>query len=303
MSMCCLFRGPGTKVPTRDKIVVDGVALDVSPIDRAELELPERVLGAYHLAGSLRSPDSVLHDSNGWLGAIQQEVASRFGERHWVEVRCDHARQRSAGYLERMTTATGDVERMMSWLFAAGVTTHIMLTAALRNPTVRNRYPATRAMLRELGHTDMYEPLIDLLDPGKTSARKATTYVGILGPLFDRAMRSRRTWFHFADDISPAGRIGAIDGSAKLIQDGLPREAMFWIGVTTARCMAILECDDPGGQTEFAGMFRDLAGQLRIGTADEGAARATEFQRVLPTIRQNAQLLIDERSEIETVRS
>src|SRR4051794_26335986 len=70
-----LVPGPGTAEPTRDKIVVDGVALDISTIERAELEPPERVLGAYHLAGSLRSPDSVLHDSNGWLGAVQQEVA------------------------------------------------------------------------------------------------------------------------------------------------------------------------------------------------------------------------------------
>ena len=95
-----LVPAPGTEVPTRDKIVVDGVALDVSTIDRAELEPPERALGAYHLAGSLRSPDSILYDSHGWLGAIQREVADHFDDPFWIEARCNHATHRSESNLE-----------------------------------------------------------------------------------------------------------------------------------------------------------------------------------------------------------
>jgi hypothetical protein len=50
-----------------------------------------------------------------------------------------------------------------AWLFPTGVTTHVLLTADLRNLTVRLRYPAVRELLVAYGQPEFYEELLALL--------------------------------------------------------------------------------------------------------------------------------------------
>ncbi len=184
---------------------------------------------------------------------------------------------------------------MIAWLFAAGVSTHVLLVAGLRNPTVRNRYAAVREMLDELGHPEMYPPLIDLLDPGVTSAADVTVLIDRLAPLFDLAVQKKATWFHFSEDISSSGRIGAIDSACELVQTGNPRDALFWIGVTAARCMTILVADGTGSERAMHQPFLDdLTRLFGLESAEAIAARTQSLQDLIPVLIANSGTLISE---------
>lgn len=293
----------GANYPARGKHLVAEVALDVSTIDRAELARGERMLCTYHLAGSLRSPESILYDPDGWLSGVQRTVGAGFAEPRWVHARCDHAVHRIERNLRNMEVAETPEVRTIGWLFAVGVTTHVLLVAGLRNPTVRNRYVAVRTMLEELGRPKMYPPLIDGLDPRNSGPDQVMRYLDALEPVFDSAVETRRTWFHFAEDLSPAGRLGAIDAARELAATGSHREALFWTGVTAARCAMVLNTDhDDSRSAPHNRLLADLNQTLGIANEHDAARQILVLRRSLPDLRSWAEVLIEDRRNAKRPR-
>ena len=225
------------------KRTVDGLVLDPSVIERTDLGNAEHILGTHHLASSLRSPDLILYDRDGWLSELQHEVGAGYGQRIWIGRRCDAAVSRILSYLESAEQATSDPQRAISWLFGVAVTTHIYLVAGLRNPTVRRRYESVRGMLDDFDRPDLYPPLLDLINPTNLSATDVTGLIEFLVDLFDATLPVPKAGFPFAGDISPTGRLGAIDDSLRLVASGHPRDA-----TVLDRCYRIPLFPDPRGK-------------------------------------------------------
>ncbi|MFN8593525.1 MAG: hypothetical protein U0031_18860, partial [Thermomicrobiales bacterium] len=148
--------------PKLGKFRFRGVLLDVSFLPRDEIASPEQVLRQYHLAGSLAAP-GILADPTGHLAALHAEVAREFARRVWVERRCRDAENRVWRHLASASTGDPLPDQVTAWLFAAGVAVHILLVAALRNPTVRRRYLEARELLSRYGQAAFYEELLDHL--------------------------------------------------------------------------------------------------------------------------------------------
>jgi hypothetical protein len=285
---------PGCTVLPRAKSEAHGLVLDVAGIEADHMENASSVLGAYHLAGSLRYPESVLYDRSGKLTSLQRDVGLHFSEPHWIRQRVDHALDRIRINLSTLQTAETREERLISWLFAAGVSTHVLLTAGQRNPTVRNRYAAVRTMLDDLGRPEFYPPLLDLVDSQRTEATVVERLVSQLEPLFDVASTTTSPKFHFSDDLSPSGRIGAIDASLHLIAQGHPREALFWLGVTAARAMTLLTAGGAKDEcNRFDPLLDELADLFAVGSQQEAATRDNALRTYLPVLRKQADQLID----------
>lgn len=134
--------------PKLGKLTCGGILVEVTYLSWDRLASSEQVLADYHLAGSLRT-DTVLADPSGRLAGLQAAVARDYAKQRWVRRRCEHAEQRILDGLGRLDAAAPLPAQVMSWLFPAGVTTHVLLTAGLRNPTVRLRYLAARTLLSE----------------------------------------------------------------------------------------------------------------------------------------------------------
>lgn len=276
--------------PKPGKILWDGVLVDVTHLVWADLGSAEDVLASCHLAGAFRT-DTVIADPTGRLARLQAAVAAGFAERRWVRRRCADAERRIIAGLALLDPRRPFHEQVTAWLFPAGVTTHVLLTAGLRNPTVRRRYPAVRELLLEYGRADVYEELLSLLGCAHLSRARVTAHLTAMAEAFDAAARAARTPFPFSSDITPAARAVAVDGSRDLIERGLHREAVFWIAATYARCMAILAADAPGTTGAAAG-FADLAADLGAGGPDDLRRRAEEVTGFLPRLRRVAEEII-----------
>lgn len=271
--------------------------LEVSHQPWTELSNPERVLTTYYLAGSFRI-NTIISDPTGHLNTVHAYVSTHFSDSAWVSRRCENARQRIEDRLASLRKPAPFHEHVLSWLFSAGVTTHVLLVAALRNPTVRLRYPAVREVLTQYSELDHYEDLLDVLGCRTLSAHHVQHHLDELAATFDATAEVATTPFFFSSDITPDARPIAIDGSQHLIDAGDHREAMFWIIATFARCHIILAADDPQLHHERTPAFQTAVADLGIASPEDLLQRGTELTRFLPPLWHVAQKIMKHNPDI-----
>lgn len=284
--------GPG-KFRYRDLL------LEVSYLPTSQFQSAEQILGQYALAGSFHRPGIIL-DPSGQLTELQTAVAKNYARRQWVVKRCDEARAKVVRYLDSINEADPFHEQVIRWVFATGVTTHVLLVAGLKNPTVRQRYPAVRALLDEYGHLDFYESLLALLGCGQMRKATAERHLVVLGEAFDVAKDHIKTSFSFHSDISDIGRSVAIDGSRALIDQGQHREAIFWMVVTFSRCHAVFYQDAPVGVfNQFDPPYRRLLSDLGLRSLADLQRRSEQVKQLLPRLWAVAEAIIAANPEIK----
>ncbi|NBD27164.1 hypothetical protein [Paenibacillus glycinis] len=279
------------------KFVYRGTLIEITYLSWEQIGSAEDVLASYHLAGSFRA-DTIIADPTGQLRGVQTQVARGFAEEAWVRRRCENARQRIENGLRGFDASAPWHDQVTSWLFPAGVTTHVLLVAALRNPTVRLRYLAAREVLAEYGHGGLYPELLALLGCATWTPERTARHVDGLARTFDAAAAAAKTPFFFCSDITAAARPIAIDGSFALIRAGDHREAVFWIVATFARCHKILAADAPDLEAALAPAFDAVLADLGIAGTEDLARRAEAVARFLPRLRDAADAILLANPEI-----
>jgi hypothetical protein len=244
------------------------------------------------MAGSNRTP-GIIADPSGQLTKLQAGVSKEYAKRHWVLKRCEDAKGRILRHLQGLNEAQPFHDQVTPWLFAAGVTTHVLLVAGLRNPTVRRRYVAARELLADYRRLDFYETLLELLGCARMSRTRAEHHLAALADVFDATKAIVKTPFPFASDISDVARPIAIDGSRELIERGYHREAVFWMVATYARCQKVLYHDAPIGLRDtYSPGFRQLAGDLGITSFADLRQRSEQVKDFLPRLWEVAEVIV-----------
>lgn len=266
------------------KFDYQGLLLEVSFLAAADLASPEAVLVQYAIAPSLRYP-SVIWDPHGRLTALQAAVARAFAQQRWVRARCEAARENVLRHAAALRDPRPYHDQVMAWLFAAGVTTHILLVAGLSNPTVRKRYLAVRHLLNEYGRADFYPTLLGLMGATHVSNAHADAHVDALDAAFDAAGAVLRTPYRFAADMQPDAKVVAVYGSRDLIRQGDHREALFWITAVYSRCMHVLTVDGtPTLVAQHAPGYHRLLADLGIHGPDDLHRDAERITATLPAV-------------------
>ena len=276
------------------KFLYHGVLLEASYLPSDQLRSPDLVLGQSHLAGSLRAP-SIILDPSGRLTALQAAVARDYAKRRWVYRRCEHTRSKILDYLRSLSESESAPlhEQVTAWLFATGITTHVLLVAGLQNPTVRRRYLAARELLADYGHAAFYETLLELLGCAQISRGRAEQHLAALAEVFDVAGAVVKTPFPFASDLSPVARPIAIDGSWELIERGDHREAIFWMVATASRCQQVLYHDAPAElQERFRPGYRRLLADLGVASFADLQRRGAQVEDFLPRLWEVAEAIM-----------
>jgi hypothetical protein len=289
----------GEQRGTRRKFVYHDVLFEISYLTRDLFQSPERILGDYHLAPSFRTA-SVLVDPSGYLTRLFAVVCRDYSKRERVVRRCSHARDKVLANVRAVNEHPEFHDRVMACLFAAGVTTHVLLAAGLKNPTVRTRYVAVRELLAERGQAGFHESLLELLGSVRLSVGQVSVHLSAAGEILDAARTAIRSPFPFGPDISESGRTVAIDGGIEMIARGDHREAMFWIGVTYSRCQKVLSVDAPEvPRQSFSGSYERLAGDLGLGSYADIRRRCADIEKSLPRLWEVAESIIAANREIE----
>ena len=281
------------------KFIYRDVMLEVSYLPRDQLQSPEQILGLSHLAGSFRVP-SIIADPSGELTPLQAAVAKEYAKRAWVYKRCENARDKILNNLQGVRASAPFHDQVLPWLFATGVTTHVLLVAGLKNPTVRRRYVAVRELLADYGRLDFYPSLLELLGCAQMSRGQVEEHLAALTEVFDVAKTVIKTPFPFAADITDIARPVAIDGSREMIERGDHREAIFWMVATYSRCQQVLYRDAPEElQERFTPGYRRLLGALGITSFADLRQRGEQVKAFLPRLWEVAECILEANPEIE----
>jgi hypothetical protein len=285
--------------PKLGKLRYGGVLLDVTFLSWDQLGSSEDVLASYHLAGSFRT-STILADPTGRLTELHAATAGAYAKRSWVRRRCEQAERRIVDGLSRLDATQPLHDQVTAWLFPTGVTTHVLLTAGLRNPTVRLRYLAARTLLLEYGHGGFHEELLRLLGCAHLTRGSVDHHLRAMTEAFDAAAAVAATPFSFAGDITPAARVIAVDGSRELVERGRHREAVFWIVATAARCQKLLASDaPPETQAALRPGFAGLLGDLGIGSPADLRRRAREVHGFLPRLSEVKEAILAANPRVE----
>ncbi|MEP6665304.1 MAG: hypothetical protein ABJA81_02545 [Nocardioidaceae bacterium] len=259
----------GSTVPPKlGKFVHGGVLLEVTYVPWSQLENIDDVARTYYLAPSFSS-DQIIGDPTGHLGRVRDQIAPTFAEPQAIRRRRSNAVDKLKRGLEAIDPGGPWHEQVTAWMFPTSITTHVVLIAALRNPTVRLRYLAARDVLYEHGREALYHDLLALLGCAGLEPDVVQGHLDRLSTTFDQATSVASTPLFFSADITAPARHIAIDGSQTLIDRGDYREAVFWIVATFARCQRILAAD------ASASVFRDSDVLFRAAVADLLGVRDT----------------------------
>lgn len=278
-----VIREPGDEAAKPGKFRYRELLLEVSFLEAGAIATPEQVLGNYQLAGSFLG-NGILADREGRLATLTSAVAAGYADPRWVTARARMAHDRMlGGFLAPDDAPVHD--HVTAWLFSTAALTHVLLVAALENPTVRKRYLAARAVLARIGRLDEYEVLLDLLGVRHLSPERVSQHIDALERIFNAAKRVIRSPFFFAADISDDGAVVAIDGNRELIAAGWHREAIFWIVTTFCRCRAVLTTDGPPGaeqpfDDDFFALLDDLGVRSQADRVSQRARSRAELPRV-----------------------
>jgi hypothetical protein len=227
-------------------------------------------------------------------------VANEYARLPWVYARCEDARRKVLRHLQSRREADPFHDQATAWLFGTGVTTHVLLVAGLRNPTVRQRYLAARELLAEYGYGDFYESLLALLGCAQMDRGRVEQHLAALTAVFDATKTVIKTPFFFASDISDQARPIAIDGSRALIERGDQREAIFWMVATYCRCQKVLYHDAPVEMQErFQPGYRQLLADLEIYSVDDLQQRSEQVKAFLPQLWQVTEAILAANPDIE----
>jgi hypothetical protein len=219
-----------------------GGLLEIGFVSLADFSEIDTVLANYHLAGSFRKPTAVF-DPSGRISEIQQASAIRFTEPEFVMRRLKHARQNALNFLQSYRSSDTLHDRVTCVIFAAGVTTHLVLTAALENPTVRRRYIASRDVLHRIGQPALHEHMLETLGSRELESATVQLHLENLATQFDIAGTVMVTPYQFAADMLPDARPVAIGGTQEMIDQGFHREALFWLIAVYCRSRAVISLD------------------------------------------------------------
>jgi len=284
----------------RGKFRYREILLDPSYLRDDQLRSPDMVLGDYHLAPSLRTTN-ILLDPSGHLTALRTTVCCGYARRKWVRLRCANARDRVLRHLQSINYSTPLPDQAIACLFGTAVTTHVLLVADLRNPTVRARYVAVRELLADYNYVEFHETLLELLGAARLSRGRVAQHLDTLTNIFEAATRAIKTPFPFGSDLTDIARPLAIDWGLELIARGYHREAMFWIAVTHSRCQKVLSSAHASMELsqKFSDSYQDLVGDLGIGSFAEVRRRCAEVERFLPRVWEAAEGIMASNQRIE----
>ncbi|MGN6359623.1 MAG: hypothetical protein ACTHNK_04470, partial [Thermomicrobiales bacterium] len=242
---------------------------------------------------------SVIADPTGELTSLQAVVARNFAGRVWVHRRCEAVQTKLVGNLQSLHETRPFHENVSAWLFGTGLTTHLLLVAGLRNPTVRRRYVAVRELLRDYNRAAFYPRLLELLGCADMSRDRTLQHLAALTEAFDAASAVIKTPFFFASDLSQAARPIAIDGSRDLIARGDQREAVFWLVATYARCQQVFQHDAPALLERFRPGFARLLADLGITSLADMRRRGAEVEAFLPQLWAEAEAIMAANPDIK----
>lgn len=226
--------------------------------------------------------DSVLHDPHGLLRAVQPLVAHGYRRRHWVLARCEVEKRDALDLLQKLGHAAATDEYLgVLYPLVAQPLCGLIAVAHLCAPTHRRCLGMTHDLLHQAGRPELHEALLDLLGYTTLTRTQVESWLQPLSTAFDRAVAVKRSPSPYGFKVHAHIRPYFVEGARELIEEGLHREAMWWLVSGFYVCNAVIQNDgDAGEKGYFEDVYRAMLGSLATETPSERQARTLRARRL-----------------------
>jgi hypothetical protein len=271
---------PAGPFPTILEVSHGGLSLEAGLKSVAEYRSAEAVLANPEIAHHL-TLDCVLHDPDGLLRALQEEVRRGYPRRRWVDARIQHEREGLAGALGLRPMAAGrygSSGEAQVLGYSTTYATAVLCIAALEAPKIGGR--ALVRLCQDLAahdRLDLYEELLAALGIADIGPGRVEQVVWEGAEAFDLAVAVRRTPHPFQHKLHGHLRPYFVASCQGMLAEGHHREALAW--ATAFHCAAtdVILVDGPDGEkSRFAERRARLLGELGMETAE---GRDAGFER------------------------
>lgn len=292
-----VLRDPN-EIPAFGKFRYGEALLEITLLERSAFHSLEHVLRTHYLAFALNA-GVILSDPEGWLVPLHRQTASAYARPEWVRARCRGFLAGIRRSAEEFDATVPYPARVNSWLFPTGISTFPILAAALCNCTVRRRYARAREALQQYGLGDFYPALLRQLVGDGFDPACLPGHLDALAETFDLACETSgpSDAYRFRSDIRPQARPIAIDGCRQMLSSEHPQDAIFWMGVTFARCQTVLALDDPALSARRLSAFRAFMADIGIAQDGDFVRRFAQLEAFLPQIERIAERIMRTRPE------
>lgn len=288
----------GTAPAKVGKLWHDGVLLDVSSLSASELDA-ETIAGTSYLAPFFTDA-MIISDPSGRLAELHDEVRELVHQPVWIRRRVAEVRSKITSGLAAPDPRVPLAQQVIGWVFTASLPTVQLLVAAGRPPTVRKRYLRCRELLDQTPDAppDLYGRLLAALGCAAVTADQVRGHLDGLADTLRVTSQHARTAFPFSSDLRPDTWHLALESSSELVEAGWPREAVWWVLATAARCVTVLRADAPSAvaarhEQRLAEVSADLIG---FGFGD-APGRAADVLTLLPEVDALVDRLVVSRAE------
>ncbi len=193
------------------------------------------------------STTTILADPLGMLAPLQRAVAVEFAQQRWVRARCEAAMAATVQQLGAMRAAPVGARLAASWFFLNELCA-VLALARLARPTHRRTLTLLRDLLEEQGRLDLHERALTVWGSAGMGADAVQATLDDAAVAFDRAVALKHTPAPYDFKIQAHLRPYMVDAGQALIDEGFPREAMFWIALTHWLSTSVLHNDAPADQ-------------------------------------------------------
>lgn len=273
---------PAGPFPTILEVPYDGISLEAGLKSVAEYGCAEAVLANPEIAHHL-TLDSVLHDPDGLLHGLQDEVRREYPRRCWVAARIQHEREGLAGALALRTMAAaryGPSGEAQVLGYSTTYPTAVLCVAALDAPRIGGQaLVRLRQDLAARDRPDLHEELLAALGMAEVGPDRVEQVIREGAEAFDLAVAVRRTPHPFQHKLHAHLRPYFVETCRSMLAERCHREALAW--ATAFHCAATDVILVDGAEAEkprFAERRARLLQELGMETAearDAAFARAT----------------------------
>lgn len=282
------------------ELLYRGVMLEVIAKNLADHQDAEAVL-ANPSHGPNMAATEILADPTGILAPLQRAVAADFARRRWVRARCEAERRTAEEQLAAMGKVANPVltqEPLWPLWLLLNALSGLLAVARLRRPTTRRTLALLGELLDEQGRPDLREAALALWGSAQMGRDEVQAMLAQSLAAFDRSVEVYRTPTPFGFTIKAHLRPYLAEASQELIDEGLHREAVFWIVTLASESYLVLENDAPAEEKPlFAAQFAAILAALGHTSAERWAERIAAAERLAAEVFAIAEPLVAQHPE------
>ena len=265
-------RGPFPHVLERSH---EGLMLEGGYRPISEYRSPEVVLANPEIAHHL-TVDSVIHDPDGLLSALEPAVRAEYARRRWVGARLEHERRGLAGVSDMRPMVRGrfgPLGEMQMLGYSFTFASSALMVAMLRAPSTGSRmFVKLAQMLAEHGRSDLYDAAMGVFGLEEVPEAAVRTWLERGVEAFDLAVEVRRSPHFFQHKLNAHIKPYFVESCLSMLDEKLTSPAMLWLmAFMVSSCQVITTDGNADDAARFSDLLTEFFAELGIGPDDVGA--------------------------------